>query len=61
MEAKGGMTAERWCECADVPEMLLKFVHLIVEGCGDVSVWSVGQRHWLFYVHVIKRLFGAKK
>ncbi len=35
------MTAERWCECVAVPEVLLKFVHLIMEGCGDVCVWSV--------------------
>lgn len=29
----------------EVPEMLLEFVHLIVEGGGDVCVWSVGRQN----------------
>ena len=28
--------------CADVPEMFLEFVYLIVEGCGVICVWPVG-------------------
>lgn len=38
MDEKGEVTD---CCCVDIPEMLLKFVHLIMEGSSVVCVLSV--------------------